>query len=121
MAKEDAVATLQGLVEAYWEAWKRPLPVACKTAWAYLQAQAKAERVAVDKPDKVKDPHEAAQAKFEGGFKRESELTSSAYLTRAFDGYQDIEEELPLWAERLYGAMAAHATLNLHVEMEAAA
>jgi exodeoxyribonuclease V gamma subunit len=121
MTKEDAMATLQGLVETYWEAWKRPLPVSCKTAWAYLQAHAKAERVAVDRPDKVKDPHEVAQAKFEGGFKRESELTSSAYLTRAFDSYQDIEEELPLWAERLYGAMAAHATLNLHVEMEAAA
>jgi exodeoxyribonuclease V gamma subunit len=120
MTKEDAIATLQGLVEAYWEAWKRPLPVACKTAWAYLQAQAKAERVAVDKPDKVKDPHEVAQAKFEGGFKRESELTSSAYLTRAFDSYLDIEEELPMWADRLYGAMAALAKLNLNLEVEAA-
>ena len=61
-----------------------------------------------------------AQAKFEGGFKRESELTSSAYLTRAFDSYLDIEDELPMWAERLYGEMASHATLNLNVAMEAA-
>jgi exodeoxyribonuclease V gamma subunit len=117
MTKEEAMTILQGLVEAYWEAWKRPLPVACKTAWAYLQARAKAERVALDKPDKVKDPHEVAQAKFEGGFKRESELTSSAYLTRAFDSYLDIEEELPMWAERLYGAMVAHAKLNVEVEV----
>ena len=95
------------------------MPVACKTAWAYLQAQAKAERVAVDKPDKVKDPHEVAQAVFEGGFKRDSELTSSAYLARAFDSYQDIEAELPHWAELLYGAMASN--VSLQVEEGAAA
>ncbi len=119
LPQEVALAILQGLVDAYWEAWKRPLPVACKTAWAYLQAQAKAERVAVDKPDKVKDPHEVAQAVFEGGFKRDSELTSSAYLARAFDSYQDIEAELPHWAELLYGAMASH--VSLQVEEGAAA
>jgi exodeoxyribonuclease V gamma subunit len=120
LTKEDALATLQALVEAYSEAWKRPLPVACKTAWAYLQSQAKAERVAVDKPDKVKDPHEVAQAIFEGSFQIAGELTSSAYLTRAFDSYLDIEDEMPMWAERLYGAMAAHAKLSLNVEVEAA-
>jgi exodeoxyribonuclease V gamma subunit len=114
LPREDALTILREMVDAYWEAWTRPLPVACKTAWAYLQAQAKADRVALDKPDKVKDPHEAAQAIFEGGFKRESELTSSAYLARAFDSYQDIEDELPRWAELLYGAMALHARLQEH-------
>ena len=113
LPQEVALSILQGLVDAYKEAWKRPLPVACKTAWAYLQAQAKAQRVAVDNPDKVKDPHEVAQAIFEGGFKRDSELTSSAYLARAFDSYQDIEAELPHWAELLYGAMASHVSLQL--------
>jgi exodeoxyribonuclease V gamma subunit len=114
LPREEALTILQEMVDTYWEAWKRPLPVACKTAWAYLQARAKAERVALDKPDKVKDPHEVAQAIFEGGFKRESELTSSAYLARAFDSYQDIEDELPRWAELLYGAMALHASLQAH-------
>jgi exodeoxyribonuclease V gamma subunit len=116
MSQGDALAILQELVDAYWEAWKRPLPVACKTAWAYLQAQAKAERVALEKPDKldkVKDPHEVAQAIFEGGFKQGSELTSSAYLARAFDSYQDIEEELPQWAQTLYSAMVSHASLQV--------
>ena len=113
MSQDEALAILQELVDAYWEAWKRPLPVACKTAWAYLQAHAKAERVAPEKPDKVKDPHEVAQAIFEGGFKRDSELTSSAYLARAFDSYQDIEEELPQWAQTLYGAMVSHASLHV--------
>jgi exodeoxyribonuclease V gamma subunit len=112
MPQHDALEILQGLVAVYGQAWKRPLPVACKTAWAYLRAQAKAERVAREKPDKLdklKDPHEVAQGIFEGGFKRDSELTSSAYLARAFDSYQDIEDELPQWAQALYGAMVSHA------------
>jgi exodeoxyribonuclease V gamma subunit len=114
LPRADALTILREMVDAYWEAWTRPLPVACKTAWAYLQAQAKADRVALDKPDKVKDPHEVAQAIFEGSFMGESELPSSAYLARAFDSYQDIEEELPRWAELLYGAMASHASLQVH-------
>jgi len=116
MPQEVALSILQELVDAYWAAWRRPLPVACKTAWAYLQGQAKAERVARESPeklDKVKDPHEVAQGIFEGGFQRDSELTSSAYLARAFDTYQDIEEELPQWARTLYGAMASHAGVQV--------
>jgi hypothetical protein len=75
--------------------------VACKTAWAYLQT--------AGKPEGAKDPHEVAQAVFEGGFKTSSEWSDSPYLARAFSGYQDIEDELPQWAAALYGAMAAHA------------
>ena len=59
-----AVAVLNRLATAYTQAWATPLPVACKTAWAYLQAQQ--QRAA--QPDKPgKDPHEAAQEVFEGG------------------------------------------------------
>jgi exodeoxyribonuclease V gamma subunit len=103
---------LQELVRVYRAAWQRPLPVACKTGWAYLQAAAKATRVAAehpDKPDKMKDPHEVAQAVFEGGYRSSSEWSDSPYLARAFDSYQDLEAELPQWAQALYGAMAAHA------------
>jgi exodeoxyribonuclease V gamma subunit len=113
MSAEDASAILKGLIEVYWEAWKRPIPVACKTAWTYLQADAKADRVALEKPDRVKDPHEAAQGVFEGSFMRDSELTSSAYLARTFESYQDIEDELPTWAHALYGAMASNASLQV--------
>ncbi|NVO07848.1 MAG: exodeoxyribonuclease V subunit gamma, partial [Rhodoferax sp.] len=112
LAQPQALDILQDLVRAYRAAWQRPLPVACKTAWAYLQAAAKAERQAAEqpgKPEKIKDPHEVAQAVFEGGFKSSSEWSDSPYLARAFDSYQDIEEELPQWAQTLYGAMAAHA------------
>jgi exodeoxyribonuclease V gamma subunit len=112
LPQAQALHMLQGLVTAYLAAWERPLPVACKSAWAYLQAQAQAARLAETKPDKVpKDPHEAAQAVFEGA-RHGGERNESAYLARAFESYDDIEAELPDWAERLYGDMARHLHLT---------
>jgi exodeoxyribonuclease V gamma subunit len=119
MRKLQALGILQELVQVYRAAWQRPLPVACKTAWAYVQTAAKAERQAEqqpDKPEKIKDPHEVAQAVFEGGYKKSSEWSDSPYLARAFDSYQDIEDELPQWAQALYGAMAAHALVPANGE-----
>ena len=92
-----AIAILETLVQVYRQAWQRPLPVACKTAWAYLQAEADTE--------KTKDPHEAAQTAFEGGFMGGSDLGDSAYLARAFQSYEDLEAELPQWAHALYGGL----------------
>jgi exodeoxyribonuclease V gamma subunit len=114
---QQALGILQDLVRVYRAAWQRPLPVACKTAWAYLQAAAKAARMS-DKPEKTKDPHEVAQAVFEGGYKSSSEWSDSPYLARAFDSYQDLEDELPQWAEALYGAMAAHALVPAAAEAD---
>jgi exodeoxyribonuclease V gamma subunit len=112
LPQADALRMLQGLVTAYLAAWERPLPVACKSAWAYLQAQAQADRLAATDSDKEpKDPHDAAQAVFEGTHKA-GERTKSAYLSRAFESYDEIEAELPAWAERLYGDMARHIQLS---------
>lgn len=112
LSQEDALNILGRLVEVYRAAWARPLPVACKTAWTYLQAQAQADRLALDNPDKEpKDPHDAAQAAFEGGFQRAGERMESAYLARAFESYDDIEFELPAWAQALYGDMARQVQL----------
>ena len=116
LAREDALAILQRLVNVYLAAWERPLPVACKTAWAYVQAQAQVERLVEansqttsDKePKEPKDPHEAAQAVFDRGFQRQGERADSAYLTRAFESYEDIELEMPGWAQQLYADMAKH-------------
>jgi exodeoxyribonuclease V gamma subunit len=103
-----ALPLLQRLVQVYRAAWERPLPVGCKTAWAFLQAQAQADRLAISQPDKEpKDPHEAAQVAFDGGH-HAGERSESAYLTRAFACYEDIEPELPDWAALLYGDMAQH-------------
>lgn len=52
-----------------------------------------------------------AQLVFEGDFYI-GELTESAYLARAFENYQDIEEELPHWAQLLYGDMARHVRVG---------
>jgi len=112
LPQAEAVRMVQGLVTAYLAAWERPLPVACKSAWAYLQAQAQVARLAVTDPDKEpKDPHEVAQAVFEGT-RRAGERAESAYLARAFESYDEIEAELPAWAERLYGDMARHIQLT---------
>jgi exodeoxyribonuclease V gamma subunit len=112
LSQADALRMLQGLVTAYLAAWTRPLPVACKSAWAYLQAQAQAVRLAATDPDKEpKDPHEAAQAVFEGAH-HGGERDESAYLARAFETYDEIEAELPDWAERLYGDLARHLQLT---------
>ncbi len=112
LPQADALRLLQGLVTAYLAAWERPLPVACKSAWAYLQVQAQAARLAATDPDKEpKDPHDAAQAVFEGTHKA-GERAKSAYLSRAFESYDEIEAELPDWAERLYGDMARHLQLT---------
>lgn len=112
MVAEVALAILQRWVNVYVAAWGRPLPVACKTAWAYVQAQAQADRLAADQPDKeAKDPHGAARTIFEGGFNQQGERTASAYLTRAFESYDDIELELPGWAELLYGDLAQYVQL----------
>lgn len=111
LTPQEAMEVLQRLVKVYLAAWERPLPVACKTAWAYLQAIAQAEQLALENPDKEpKDPIETAQAAFDGGY-RTGERTESAYLERAFESFDDIELELPGWAQALYGDMARHAQL----------
>lgn len=109
----QALQMVQTLVAAYQEAWLRPLPVACRTAWAYLQAQAKNARLeaSADASDKRKDPHEAALAVFEDSYQHTGERASSPYLARAFESYEDLEAGLPQWAQTLYGPLFSHATV----------
>ena len=112
--QQESMGILQRLVKVYMAAWERPLPVACKTAWSYLQALTQAEKLALESPDKeAKDPHEKAQAVFEGSFKLDGERTNSAYLARAFESYDEIELEMPEWADLLYGDMARHVQLTV--------
>jgi exodeoxyribonuclease V gamma subunit len=126
LPQAEALVQLQTLVQAYRQAWLRPLPVACKTGWAYWQIHSRQmqSRPADGKPgkagksDKPKDPHEEAQEVFEGG-QYGGEYGESPYLARAFDGYQDLEAELPHWAELLYGPLAAHASVSVVAEEEA--
>ncbi len=85
----------------------QPLPLACKTAWAYLLARQRA-----DHQPSAPDPLRAAQAVFEGGFQRRGERDESAYLARAFASFADLADAMPGWAEQLYGDLARHLQLK---------
>ena len=113
LSVDEARAALKRLVTAYQAAWQRPLPVACKTAWAYLQVQMKNDRPDADGAGKEpKDPHEVAEPFFTGGFNTTGERQESAYLARAFADYEDIEAGLALWAEPIYGDLARHVCVG---------
>jgi len=114
VASDAARLVLNRLAHAYTQAFAAPLPVACKTAWAYLMAeQQNALLQAAGKP--AKDPHDAALETFEGG-QRGGERAESAYLQRAFGSYDDLAETLPQWAQTLYGDLVA--CLDLAQEAE---
>jgi exodeoxyribonuclease V gamma subunit len=110
LAADAALAILSRLAQAHAQAWARPLPVACKTGWAWLLAQRNNQTLlAAGKP--AKDPHELTRETFEGG-QRGGERAESAYLQRAFTGYDALAADLPQWAPWLYGDMLAHAEVS---------
>jgi exodeoxyribonuclease V gamma subunit len=96
-----ALAHLQALVDAYQAAWQQPLPVARQAACAYLMAKQNPEL----------NPSEAAEQVFVGNARQPGELPRSEHLKRAFDGFEAIASDLPVWAQRLYGPMVAAAHL----------
>jgi hypothetical protein len=57
-----------------------------------------------------KDPHEEAQKTFDGG-QFGGERAESSYLQRAFESYDDLNDDLggglPHWAEELYSDLLA--------------
>jgi exodeoxyribonuclease V gamma subunit len=121
LPQHEAMALLETLVQVYQQAWLRPLPVACKTAWAYLKVMAPSPQAAEQQPgaeEPIDDAHEAAQAVFEGDFLHAGERASSPYLARAFDSYQDLEPELAQWSRVLYGALFHHASVVAAAETE---
>jgi exodeoxyribonuclease V gamma subunit len=121
LPQHEAMALLESLVQAYRQAWLRPLPVACKTAWAFLKALADSPQTAehpAEPADQLDDAHESAQTVFEGDFMHAGERASSPYLVRAFDSYHDVEPELPQWSRVLYGALFRHARVLAGAEAE---
>jgi exodeoxyribonuclease V gamma subunit len=105
MAPDAARAHLQDLCAAYQEAWAQALPVAAKTACAYLMAVA-AEHA---------DPMAKAQIAFDGAHQKHGEYQVAAALQRVFQNFADIASTLPHWAERLYAPMLSAAqVIHLH-------
>ncbi len=60
------------------------------------------------------NPSEAAEQAFVGSARQPGEQAHSEHLKRAFDGFEVIASDLPIWAQRLYGPMvaAAHLLVN---------
>ena len=92
---EQAQEHLQDLCNAYLEAWAQPLPVAAKTACAFVMGVYGGSKDAMGK----------AQAAFEGGFGKSGEYTGSPALQRVFTSFEDVEADLNHWATRLYEPM----------------
>ena len=105
LSARHAQALLSDLVAVYLQAWQQPLPLACKTACAWLMAtHFPSEKLKTDEEVKAKAYGEARQA-FEGGYNGQGERDASTCLQRAFPEFESIWPALPEWAERVYGPM----------------
>jgi exodeoxyribonuclease V gamma subunit len=106
---EQAQEHLHNLCNAYLEAWAQPLPVAAKTACAFVMGVYGGSKDAMGK----------AQAAFEGGFGKSGEYTGSPALQRVFTSFEDVEDGLNHWATRLYEPMFKAAKV-IHLNADSA-
>jgi exodeoxyribonuclease V gamma subunit len=106
LSQSDALAELQNLVTLYQEAWHKPLPVARKTACAFVMTELTSQDT------NAKDVAlQAAQVVFDGNRNLTGEYESSTTLQRVFHSFADLQNELPDMAERIYGKMVKSARL----------
>ncbi|SDI44438.1 exodeoxyribonuclease V subunit gamma [Pseudomonas panipatensis] len=96
LAAEQARAQLDSLIAAWLEGLRRPLPVACKAACAWLGAG----------EDEEKAAREAAK-RYDGGFGVTGEAAASPALTRVYPDFASLAAsgEFGAWAEALYGPL----------------
>ncbi|WP_238936477.1 exodeoxyribonuclease V subunit gamma [Pseudomonas typographi] len=101
MARAQAQAQLQGLLGAWLEAMREPLPVACKTAFAWLQADAEGD---------AEHALEKARETYEGNYTVAGEVAGSFALRRAYPDFDSLlaSERFTAWATRLYGGLFHH-------------
>lgn len=78
----------------YRAAWAEPLPIAAKSALAYLAARPESEA--------------AARRVFDDNHGGPGEYSLSPYLRRSFEGFEDIAAGLGHWGALLYGDLIAH-------------
>jgi exodeoxyribonuclease V gamma subunit len=126
LSQSDALAELQNLVTLYQEAWHQPLPVARKTACAFVMAMSANQAEKDQGTNATALALQAAQRVFDGNRNLTGEYESSTTLQRVFDGFADLQNDLPDMAERIYGAMVKSArlqsaakTAEFHLEADA--
>jgi exodeoxyribonuclease V gamma subunit len=106
MSAQTAQRLLEQLIKLYQQAWQRILPVARDTACAWLVGQI----------FNNKNPELDAQQCFEGTHQRKGELAKSPELQRVFKSYADLQQDLPHWAQALYGDMIRAAHVVSHAQ-----
>jgi len=85
---------LQAIVGAWWHGMRQPLPLACRSAFAWLSAEAE-------------QAHAAAERLYHGdGFMFSGEVDDDAYLARQFPSFSQLHEQqgedFKFWLETLY-------------------
>ncbi|MCX7099897.1 MAG: exodeoxyribonuclease V subunit gamma [Methylococcales bacterium] len=98
IGQNEAASYLETLVDAYHQGIRSLLPVACKTAFAWLANEDK------------------AQARYEGDDWNAGEVDYDAYLTRFFPSFASLTEtsdgqDLAYWADKLYQPVIEHIQL----------
>jgi len=99
---DTARGILDDWLPALASAWSAPLPCPARSACVYLAAL-QLQR------DEARALAEAMDT-YLGGYQREGELARSAYLMRSLRDEAVVRAGLPVWAQRLYGAL--HANLR---------
>jgi len=97
-----ALAQLASLIQAWHLGTQEPLPIACKTAFAWLAAA----------PEKALD---TAQAQYQGDDWNNGEVDYDAYLARFFPTFASLQPDnqqhgFLKWADTLYRSAFAHIT-----------
>ncbi|WP_006786374.1 exodeoxyribonuclease V subunit gamma [Thiorhodospira sibirica] len=97
LADTAATQYLSDLLTAWEEGTQRPLGLACKTAFAWLEALHKNDG------DNTAASHKAQQC-YEGSYARTGEVSNDLCLLREFPRFAPLiaTNDLPQWAERLY-------------------
>ena len=95
-----AAELLQSILQCWAEGMCEPLPIACKTAFAWLDKGADASEKAL----------EAAQKEYEGGFEYTGEVQGSTALRRAYADFEALTADgrFNALAGQLYGPLHEH-------------
>jgi exodeoxyribonuclease V gamma subunit len=106
LSRAEASGHLEKLLYAVYQGMQHPLPVACKTAFAWLSAL-----------DKDKDQQDKAMEKardcYEGSGWRDGEVAYDPHLARFFPTFEDLYQidpgrDFQFWTEKLYQPVKEH-------------
>jgi exodeoxyribonuclease V gamma subunit len=112
LPQDEGTQYLYGLMTLYAQAWQQPLSLSRKSACKYISALSFANSTKTESPDQLHiTAISEARKVFEDSHHRPGEFSESTSLQRVFSGFGDIEADLPMWAQRFYGAMIQHARL----------